>query len=283
MTRHPSCLSSSVLAITAFAAVLLHDPSRGLAVPILGPDLATFAVLAATGVTNVPPSVIGGNLGSSPNGTVGGGYTFTAGTTQPNTALAASAQLELDAAILAVNAMGPGTTLVNADLTGTIFPGTYTVPAGPTNLSGALILDGQGDPNAVWAFLFPTTLITSTASTVTVQNLGSGAGVGVYWSVGTGATLNGPVFAGNVLANTLISSDGNLTIACGRLLSAESQVTLIMDTISTGCAGVGSGSGGFDQGNQSVIPEIPEPATLLLLGFGLAGAYTFRKRLSPVA
>ena len=57
----------------------------------------------------------------------------------------------------------------------------------------------------------------------------------------------------------LISSDGNLTINCGRLLSSEAQVTLIQDNISTGCAGTGLGSGGFDQGVDIGSGGIGEP------------------------
>jgi len=273
------------------ALIGVHSPSA--AAPILGPDLASFAVLGAAGVTNVPISTIGGNLGSAPNASVGGGYVFSSGSLQANTAIAQNAQVQLDAAILAVNA-GVGTLIANGDLDtfqtlngGSIAPGTYDVGAANANLLGNLILDGGGSNSAVWRFRFSSTLITSTISNVSVIDVGDGANVGLYWTVGTAATLNGPTFAGNVLANQLISSDGNLTINCGRLLSAESQVTLIQDSISiTGC-----NSNGFDQGGGTGPgpgpgPTVSEPSTALLAGLALTGLLfgnaRSKRRAAPV-
>ena len=233
-TRKPRLFAGAAMAAIGLSFAAL----AALAAPVLGPDPASFAVLGSAGVTNVPTSTIGGNLGSARDPSVGGGYIFSSGSFQQNTALAQSAQIQLDTAIATLNGMGPGLTL-GADLIGTILPGIYTVPAGPTNLSGDLVLDGGANNAALWVFLFASTLITSTTSNVTVTNVGDGSGVGIYWVVGSGATLNGPTFAGDVLAHDLISSDGDLTIGCGRLLSATTQVTLIHDKVSIGCADFG--------------------------------------------
>ena len=272
---------------TALGAAFAFAPSQGMAAPVLGSSLASFAVLGAQGVTNVGTSTIGGNLGSAPNASVGGGYVFTSGTLQANTALAQQAQIDLDAAIGAVTSGAANFTIAagNGNLDafqaangGFLIPGTYDVGAGTTNLFGNLFLNGGNDSNAVWRFRFSSTFIMSEDSNVSVFNVGTGAGVGIYWFAESAATLDGDTLVGNVFARQTISSNGDLTLRCGRLASAEAQVTLIHDTISQGCGvlgDIGFGSGGFDQGNG-----VPEPTTLLLAGLGLAGTLVSRKKFS---
>ena len=109
--NNPSCLAIATSAVIGG----LFGVSPSFAAPVLGPALASFAVLAATGVTNVPVSTIGGNLGSSANPSVGGGYIFTSGSLQQNTALAQRAQIDLDAAILDVNAGSADITIAAGD------------------------------------------------------------------------------------------------------------------------------------------------------------------------
>jgi hypothetical protein len=296
-----NCPAHAIFA-TAICAACALAPSQGLAAPVLGSSLASFAVLGAAGVTNVPTSTIGGNLGSSPNAAVGGGYVFTSGSLQRNTALAQQAQVDLDAAILAVTSGGADFAIAagNGNLDafqslngGFLAPGTYDVGAATSNLLGNLVLDGRGDLDAVWRFRFSSTFIMSENSNVSVTGVGDGSSVGIYWFADSAATLDGDTLVGNVFARQTISSNGGLTLGCGRLASAEAQVTLIMDTVSLGCGMAGDtgfGSGGFDQGvsvgsggtggsGGTVVNGVPEPATLLLVGMGLAGALASRNRV----
>ena len=165
-------MNTMKLAIPLFVAAVAYGPSQGWAVPLLGDALASFAVLGAEGVTNVPVSTIGGNLGSSTNPSVGGGYVFSSGSLQQNTALAQQAQIDLDAAINAVNAgAAPSGNIIaagNGNLDayqaahgGSIAPGTYDVGAGTSNLLTSITLNGGGSSTAVWRFRFSSTFIMS--------------------------------------------------------------------------------------------------------------------------
>jgi hypothetical protein len=201
-------MNAMKLAIPMFAAALAYGPSPGLAVPILGNELASFAVLGAETVTNVPTSTINGSVGVSPGTAITGFVStpnaitldpqVTGGVVDSNTAVAQQAQAQLTTARNTLTSLGIGLTL-GADLAGlTLNPGVYTVAAGTTNLSGSLILDGLGNADALWVFQFPSTLITSPGSVVNVINAGTGSGL--FWNVGSSATLDTTTsFQGNIL------------------------------------------------------------------------------------
>lgn len=258
------------LAIALFVA-LAYGPAQGLAQSILGSELGSFSVLGASTVTNTGATTLTGNLGVGPGSAITGTATITVNGTNAATignpsvhqadAFTVSAQSQLSAAKTNLGLMGPGT-LQPANLAGlTLFSGIYTVPAGVSNLTGTLTLDGQGNANAFWLFQVPSTLITSPGSVVDVIN--TGAGAGLYWNVGSSATLDTTTsFQGNILALTSISLNTGATIGCGRALASVGAVTMDTSTISTGCLGTGEeGSNGLSAASSVPVGGGTPPVT----------------------
>ena len=111
----------------------------------------------------------------------------------------------------------------------TLAPGVYCFSTS-AQLTGNLVLDALGDPNAVWVFQIGTTLTTASNSSVAVIN--GGKRCNVWWQVGSSATLGtGTVFAGNILADQSITLNTSASMF-GAALARNAAVTMDTNTIS---------------------------------------------------
>src|SRR5665213_3166736 len=253
----------------------------------MGTDLADFAALSSSGLTNSPTSTINGSVGVYPGSSITGFDSspgvpvtdpqVTSGFVDATTATGSSdnamlAQADLTATIGVLNGL-PATALSNPTLGGagqpSLGPGVYS---GATNVTGAFKLQGNGTPNEQWVFL-TNGLVFNVGSGVTIADPGTGASV--FWvdasSVAIDSLVSDPTtMLGNVLALTSISMGTDATDTCGRLLANTGAVTLLSDTISIGCTGAGlptelASSGGLN-GGSSPVTNIPEPSSLIIFG-----------------
>ena len=242
----------------------LSGPTAVLAESPLMVNLGTaapFAILAGTPVITDAgnASVITGNVGLSPASSVdielwcsqmiglskiyGVNTAYTGdgldilcfnGTPSDKT-LVDNAQLDLTAAYTNAAGRTPVST-INTELGGqTLVPGVYASGAttmGITAGAGPLILDGQGDPNAVFIFQVSASAPGLTVGPGSVVSLTNGAcASNVFWRVDSAAIDTTAVFKGNILALNSITVANGANIE-GRLLARNGQVTLINDTIS---------------------------------------------------
>jgi outer membrane autotransporter protein len=193
----------------------------------------SFAVLGGSTVTNTGLTLITGNLGVSPGSAITG---FPPGVISQG-ALHAADPLAVQAeaatatayATLVGEASPPANNLTGQDLGGlTLAPGVYHFNTS-VGLDGALLLDTTADPTGTFVFQIGTTLITSSASTVSFVGP---ADPNVFWQVGSSATLGtGTQFDGNILAMTSITLTTGASINVGRALAINGAVTLDTNSV----------------------------------------------------
>jgi hypothetical protein len=204
--------------------------------PLNFQDACSFAVLGAAGLTNSGNTAITGDVGtySDPSET-GFGTVSVTGTNHGGDPIAAAAQGYVNTAFN--DGMGRTDTGTLAPELGgtTVTAGTYNSSTTVFTITGAVTLDGGGDPNAVFIFQAGGTLTTAANSAVLL--IGNAQAKNVFWVVGSSATLGGGAdLQGSVVASASISLGTGATVT-GRLMALTGQVTMLGNTITNnfGC------------------------------------------------
>jgi len=259
--RHPRA-AIAVASLSAFAvlgAILVLAGSSAAASPTtvgLG-TAGSFAVLAGTGISDVPTSSITGDVGLDPH---------------PGSDITGLTCAEVHGKIYTNNAAGPACRTINAgllttakndlsnaytDAAGRIVPplnvlgaadnqlGGQTLVAGvyrfghatTANLTGTLTLSGSA--GAVWIFQATSDLVFASSSSV--HFTGGASACNVFWQVGSSATLGtSSSISGTILALTSITANHGSSIN-GRLLAENGLVSLDTNTVTRSACGASSG------------------------------------------
>jgi hypothetical protein len=208
----------AVIIMAAQQTLLAAGPA-----PVNLRSAAHFTILATSTTTTTGGGIINGDVGLSPVGSQGIPPDKINGTIDNGDPIAAQAQLDLTAAIIASSpAQLPGGINAGAELgTQTLVAGVYQSPSGSYDITGDLTL--FGGPDDVWVFQMASTLTVAVSGRVILT--GGAQARNIFWQVGSSATLGtSSVFEGTVMAYASITMNASSTLD-GRALAQNGAVT----------------------------------------------------------
>ncbi len=235
-------VASILLSTKDFAILAGTDITNSHATTINGGNVGTWG--AGNSITGFPPGLI-----VEPYGKIEAGSVTDQARDDLLTLRNGLAGMEADETLVALGGL-------------TLFPGVYHIAAA-ANLTGNLILDGNGQDNAYWVFQIGAAFTTAASSSVTVINTGSNGGsdYGVFWNVQDAITFGASSeLIGNYLAGAGLSF-GASSHGSGRALAIGAITIDSSDLHAFGGFEGNDWSGGlmYDQGG--FIVAVPEPAT----------------------
>jgi outer membrane autotransporter protein len=252
----PATGSAQSILLTASNYALLGGTAISVGGP--GPNAITNGHVglwsgATSNISGFPPATVSGITRSGATAAIIATGALTTG----------QAMADLQRAHTGLAGMPSNVNLSNVDL-GTVAPlsaGVYTFNE-MASLTGALVLDAQGQNNVAWVFQIGTSLTTAANSTVTFINLGSNGGsdLGLFWNAGAAITIgDNNTTAGNYIAGTSISFTGiTTTVGVGGTRALALAAVSFAGPGAINALGGGGREGGlmYDS-NGNVVPIPP--------------------------
>ncbi len=193
------------------------------------PDLKTassFVLFTAGGAfNNIGATNATGNVGTNVGAFSGFPPGFLVGDIHVADSVSAKAATDVDAAYTFLNGNACGVFIGN--ILGnnlTLTPDVYCLGGAPTTLNDTLILDGQGNPDALFIFKMSGAFSVNELSTIILIN--SASSCNIYWQINGAFELKkNSVFKGTILANGAISLLDGSSIE-GRGLSRLGEINI---------------------------------------------------------
>ncbi len=235
----------SLLIATGLMALCIDNVSFAQLRPPNLKAAADFVLFTGSGqVNNTGTSQITGKIGTNGGGTITG-FTSVPGQQESANALTAQAATDLETAYnylfnAAPTAPPHGTVFGNNE---TITPGVYSTTAA-SSIQGNLILDAQGDPDAVFIFKIGGAFTANPSSQISL--LGNATACNIFWAVE----------GGEIIIGTQCEMKGTFIAHPGAFSMAASSTLIGRGLSSAGAIGVNEVTASLPTNCTTVLPVV---------------------------
>lgn len=226
-------MKRTLLFVTSTLVVLSFPIENFGQAPNLG-SASNFALFTAVGAfENTGATNITGDIGTNAGAFTGFPPGTIVGQVHVSDSTSAEAATAVDAAYNYLNGITCDSVIgVNLGNGQILTPKVYCLGGAPSSLSGDLILDAQGDPNAIFIFKIDGALSTSALSNIIL--IDSASLLNVYWQINGACELgNNSIFKGNIIANGAINLLESAYLL-GRGLSRQGAIFLNNNMVAIG-------------------------------------------------